>query len=175
MRAAQGDRLTHMAERGHATPDEVDDMRAADQLCNDVLISHYASSAASDSILALSHWLRKTIDHIAASGRDVKLPDGLRDSLRDIGEELRDSSETELDRLALEHMRRMLRRRKAGPRDAWALHRVLSLVHQDGFIDVWREPHALESLRASIGRTGDSVELNPSITRELRQVIAEFR
>lgn len=174
-RAAQGDRLTNIAERGHATRDEVEDMRAADQLCNDVLIGTFANSATATRIIALSLWLRKTIGQIDATGHDVQLPETLRESLRDIGEELRDGAESELDRLALEHLRRMIRRRQAGRRDLWALQRVLSLVHQDGFVDVWQEPKALEALRTHIGQGGHAVELNSSVTRELRQVIAEFR
>jgi hypothetical protein len=167
--------LTHIAERGCATRDEVEDMRAADAICADVLIGHYANSAIATRIVALSLWLRKTIGQIDATGRDVQLPETLRDSLRDIGEELRDGAESELDRLALEQLRRMIRRRKAGSRDLWALQRVLSLVHQDGFLDVWQQPNALEALRADIGRAGQPVDLNASVTRELLQVIAEFR
>jgi hypothetical protein len=173
MQAAQGDRLASMASRGTAWHDEIEDMRAARNLCNHVANTHSVDSIGA-RVRALAGWIQiatVAFDHGCA---EVGLPDELREAMREIGEELRDTAESELDRLALAHLKRMLRRREVTHRDEWALRRVLDLVHQEGFICLEQEAFALRSLRGVLHGERSPVLINASVEAEIRLVLSEF-
>jgi hypothetical protein len=173
MQAAQGDRLAVMASRGTAWHDEVDDMRVAGHLCNHVANAHALDSIGT-RVRSLAAWIRIATIAFEHGCPEVRMPEELREALRDVGEELRDSAESELDRLALAHLKRMLRRHHASHRDEWALRRVLELVDQEGFVCLEQDAHALRTLRGVLHGERNPVQISASVEAEIRQVLSEF-
>ena len=173
LRAAQGDRLTNMATRGSAVSDDMDDMRAACQLC-DFMLNVQHASAIGDRVAALLGWMENALTEFAGGAREVVLPLHLQQTLRDIGEELRDNAEDELDRLALQRVRRMLRIGAATRHDQWALQRVLHLVDFDGFTDPDEYATHVRNLRSSVRVHSGPVPIDAVAADELMQVLIEF-
>lgn len=172
-RAAQGDRIASMAARGSASIDEADDIRAARALCDDVLQAQH-SSPVGRRIADLAGWIQYALRGFECGQAETALPTSLRDTLRDVGEELRDSAENELDRQALSQLKRMLRKQTVSRADQWALQRVLRLVDFDGFIDPWQDAVHLRSLRQSVNELGEPVPIDSAVAREMRQVLSQF-
>jgi hypothetical protein len=173
MQAAQGDRLAGMANRGTAWHDEIEDMRAAHVLCDRVANTHALDSIGA-RVRALASWIQIATIAFEHGCAEVGLPDELREAMREIGEELRNTAESELDRLALQHLKRMLRRRHCCHRDEWALRRVLEMVHQEGFICLEQEARALHALRGVLHGERNPVQISTSVEAEIRLVISEF-
>lgn len=173
LRAAQGDRITHIADRGSAVADEMDDMRAACTLCG--LVLHVQlSGPIGDRVRALLRWMEQAVGQFESGAQEVVLPLHLQQTLREIGEELRDTAEDELDRLALLRIRRMLRLGAATKRDQWALRRVVDMVEVDGFEDPGRYGDGMRDLSSSVNAHHDPVPIDSLAACELRQVLVEF-
>jgi len=173
LRAAQGDRITHIADRGSAVADEMDDMRAACTLCGMVLHIQVFGPIG-DRVRALLCWMEHALAQLEAGAHAIVLPLHLQQTLRDIGEELRDSAEDELDRLALRRVRRMLRVGVASNRDHWALQRVLQMVEIDGLNDPSRYADSVRDLGSSIRTRREPVPIDAVAADELMQVLIDF-
>jgi len=173
LRAAQGDRITHIADRGAAVADEMDDMRAACTLCDLVLHTQFAGPI-SDRVRALLCWMEHALAQLEAGAHAIVLPLHLQQTLRDIGEELRDTAEDELDRLALQRVRRMLRVGAATRRDQWALQRIVGMVEVDGLADPSRYGEGVRDLRTSLCSHHDPVPIDAVAADELLQVLIDF-
>jgi hypothetical protein len=173
LRAAQGDRITNIAARGTAVSDEMDDMRAACSVCDEVLHLQF-SSPIGDRVAALLHWMETSIRHFEAGSHEIALPLHLQQTLRDIGEELRDTAEDELDRLALLRVRRMLRVGAATKRDRWALQRVSQMVEADGLKDPSHYADGVRELHLSVHSQLEPVKIDEAAADELLQVLQEF-
>ena len=173
LRAAQGDRIAHMASRGSAISDEMGDMRAACTICDLVLHGQF-TGPISDRVAALLHWMENAIREFKGGAHEIQLPLHLQQTLRDIGEELRDSAEDELDRLALRRVRRMLRVGVASNRDHWALQRVLQMVEIDGLNDPSRYADSVRDLGSSIRTRREPVPIDAVAADELMQVLIDF-
>lgn len=172
-RAAQGDRIASMAARGSASIDEADDIRAAHAVCDNVL-QIQRSSPVGRRIADLASWIQYALCGFESGAAETVLPAALRDTMRDVGEELRDTAENELDRLALSQLKRMLRKQTVSRADHWALQRVLKLVDFDGFIDPWQDAVHLRNLRQCVNEHGEPVPIDSAAASEMRQVLSQF-
>lgn len=173
LRAAQGDRITHIADRGSAVADEMDDMRAACTLCGMVLHIQVFGPIG-DRVHALLRWMESAVEKFETGAVEMKLPLHLQQTLREIGEELRDTAEDELDRLALLRIRRMLRIGAATKRDQWAIQRVVDMIEVDGFEDPGRYGDGMRDLRCSVSAQHEPVPIDAAAADEMRQVLYEF-
>lgn len=173
LRAAQGDRITHIANRGSAVADEMDDMRAACTLCG-IVLHVQIGGPIGDRVRALLRWMEEAVEYFGSGTMEVVMPLHLQQTLREIGEELRDTAEDELDRLALQRIRRMLRVGAATKRDQWALQRVVDMVEIDGFEDPGRYGDGMRDLRCSVNAHHEPVPIDAAAADELRQVLYEF-
>jgi hypothetical protein len=172
-RAAQGERIAHMASRGSACSDEIEDIRTAEATCGDVLLDHKHDEIR-NRIQRLDRWIMQALTAFEAGFVEVSIPGDMRDDLKDIGELVRDCAEVELDRLAMTDLRRVLRSRKASERELWALHRALTLVEIDGFEDPFLDAPEIESLRQQI-RTHDApIDISMAAAKEIRRVVTQF-
>jgi hypothetical protein len=171
--AAQGDRLTQMAERGMAWNDEIDDLRVADSRALNVFNLHTRDKIGA-RMQELARWIEIAFHGFEEGRLDINIPDNVRAVLRDIGEELRDSAESELDRLALSHLKRVLRRRVVKQRDRWALRRVVQLVESEGFRLLGHESSALHAIGRFLNADAGPSEIDSAAEHGIRRVLREF-